>query len=502
MVYTFPSSLGFAMEGSTTLYDEKELEGLHWSSPAPGHFERALDTLEQLYVTNCTPTEPGGREHVPVSICVRLETSLEDLPSRLVQAWKMLRYECPSMAAVVEDGKKVYHAPDAAEVQEWLARTFITIGNAWADHSFSDLQTVYEATLFYFASTFEVLIRAPHYTLDGIGAMMAMDTFLTFLADPKPVTFGAEAANLTPPLALAIKVSPPTALQLASTEAALQTWKDSHPSINLPLTGHRRPHGLPRRLVHVFDPPTSAALLAACKARDLTITHAVQAAFVLATAQRSPFSDLPVSDANEPAPSSSPASPPNPRPHTAYSAYSVFNVRPHCASPFDAAQHAFAAYHAPSLLSVPVGSFAETVAGLREHYDATKGDAAALLCGLERGIRRLPQLAPRGGEVVGNPACVPFMSSLGVAERFVRREYGGGDGDGGGGGGTKVVGLWRATEPRNKGVVVHLWSWMDRVTVSVSFNEGFHSVESMRSFLGATEDILLREMAVEVVREE
>lgn len=114
-------------------------------------------------------------------------------------AWKTLRYDHPTIASAVSKGKMHYTVPNKGELQEWLTKTFLIVGGSVQGKDvLATLPSTGMGVLLLLPQTREIVFQIPHTHIDGIGAMMLLDTFLCLVkAGPGDVRFGQEYKHLS-----------------------------------------------------------------------------------------------------------------------------------------------------------------------------------------------------------------------------------------------------------------------------------------------------------------
>jgi len=128
----------------------------------------------------------------------------------------------------------------------------------------------------------KIVLHTAHWRSDGRGLPQSLDGLLHVLTHPQSssLRWGEEVSRLTLSLEDAAdmvdQVSP--ADQVRVKEMAAQLLKES-PALTISCLGDVETQaGTPRRSLLVFTAPQTAALISACKARNLTVTSAVHAA--------------------------------------------------------------------------------------------------------------------------------------------------------------------------------------------------------------------------------
>ncbi|OGM50113.1 hypothetical protein ABOM_001389 [Aspergillus bombycis] len=227
-----------------------------WQPVSTNRYDRAFDSLEKFY--------RGIAEVAPVK--------------EVRQAWKALRRQYPQIAAVEDEpGTRLTDTvPSPEELEAWVHDTFfVEVGNS-ATHLYQTLSPSSLFYLYYLPRSCELLFRTPHWRVDGIGLMYLQATFLRILADGPAETQldGSEAARLAPSLDKAALVPPEVTPALSeAADAELEVLLKGLPGVSI-ATQRRILPGTTRRLQCGASRQTTKRIIAACKARRLTVMTA------------------------------------------------------------------------------------------------------------------------------------------------------------------------------------------------------------------------------------
>jgi len=85
------------------------------------------------------------------------------------------------------------------------------------------------------------------------------------------------------------------------------------------------------------------------------------------------------------------------------------------------------------------------------------------------------------------PPTEPIISSLGVIDSLLQRQYQGSN---------KIVvkDFWMATNPMTPNFGIHLWTWQGILRYAVSYNETFYSREAVVKFVDLVLEIIRAEI--------
>ena len=148
-----------------------------WTEASTGRWERHPDLAEEAFLAFATATADLGRGHFDAITTIKLNITTVpdtvDIESALRHAWKHLRFKKPHLASTVEDGKFVYQVPDDSALEEWLQETFLVSAASNAEELYQTFNTtIKRPVLFYIPKSSELMLRADHCRIDGVGNML------------------------------------------------------------------------------------------------------------------------------------------------------------------------------------------------------------------------------------------------------------------------------------------------------------------------------------------
>ncbi|KAI9929402.1 hypothetical protein ASPWEDRAFT_134859 [Aspergillus wentii DTO 134E9] len=441
---------------------------MSWSKVSDRRWERPVNGMEGYFVTtgNLTASLCDGREHYVIFSKVKVDIKIPDVALALKNAWKQLRHEQPQIASTVEGMKKVYEVPDEAALEEWLASTFIVSSCQDAEELYRNSEPIKQATLYYLPQSSELVLRAHHYTLDGTGAIMFWDRYLSMLVNPaKDMQFGDEHARLAPALEEALGYSEPsTEEQKEKAKARLMEYAGNIPGIGPVSKLGSAPSGRRQNAELLFSKETTAAIIAACKEKGITVTSAVHAAYVQTMMRYAdPKSKL-----------------------SKYVTANLFNLRCHLPAPYNSSQHAVSVYYTPQpfYLALP-SSFWHTAQVLNKYYKTTFRDNRELLELNGPFTRALCDVAQTPEFLASPPPKDALVSSLGIAEKHVQRTYGR----------TVTVKDLKVGVDVVLGMsMMFLYTFQDQLRLVYCFNEGFEETPNIQTYLNEIRTVLEEEL--------
>lgn len=466
-----------------------------WSQVSPTRWERALSGMEEyfVFIGDITAALYDGRQQY--TVCSKVKVDLANLPNReyaLRHAWKQVRHEEPDIATTLEPGKKIYEVLDDAEIEEaWLASTFIV------DSIHHDGEELYRlgrkskpATLYYLPKSSELVLHAHHATIDGIGMIMFWHRFFCALTNPNPnITFGDEHVRLAPALDIVLPAGPAHPTQEQEQEqkqkgtALLVDYIHNLPAIGLPSKVGKTPASTCQAMEYVFDEDTTTALIKACKARGITVTSAVHAAYIAILRE---YADPRQSNTAR------------------YTSPAEFNLRGYLEEPYCGV--AAANYYIPLPFTMELtreklqsgdddgggggggdGWFEETAAVLNRYYRSTIKENPEIL-ELQGCFTRALEQCVKTPEYQGAPIPTDaLVSSLGVVENHLQRSYGDGD--------EVVVKDWKLACDVVLGMSgFHFYTFRGKLRFVYQFNEAYQDPKDIRMYLEGVDRVLKREL--------
>ncbi|KAE8154603.1 hypothetical protein BDV25DRAFT_171809 [Aspergillus avenaceus] len=460
-----------------------------WSQLSTHTFTRPLGPNEVFIKLVSDPGHALGREHWAINYTVTISprgdlTNLSSLPDLIRYAWSHLRFQHPSLAAYPDASNAVYHVPDSADaLQEWLSQSFFVIDDAKsADEVIPTIKPAAYARLYYIRTAKQLLLHTAHWRMDGVGGPLLLGQLIdlmvlhskTALSGPLPDPFdafpwGEEVSRLTPPVEEAGDMpETPTEEQKRIAQEAVSTFALAAGAVGVPYTGDAStpPAGtLAAELT--FSPSTTAAVIATAKARGLSITAAVHASLAAVNFRRA----IPAHQGRH------------------YTSTIKLSLRPYLPEPYSTPVAASGLYTSGWLARVDQNSTwedhartyqAEYQKGISAQYLQAHREYATLLVN----ILRNPPTPPE-------PPSDVDISSMGVMEKFLAREYGTAEC------GFEVTHVGVGVEMLTRQGVVFVWTFRDRLVLRLVYNEAYHTAEQMAGFVDDVRRDLLERFQVD-----
>lgn len=250
----------------------------------------------------------------------------------------------------------------------------------------------------------------------------------------------------------------------------LMQFVNNVPSIGLPTRDSTQMPGGTYRSDVVLDPGTTSAIVSASKKRGLTVTTALHAALIVALQQLTP---VPLSNS------------------TKYTTCGAFNVRPFLKAPFnDSTLHPDTVHAALLPLTLHTSTYANLAAQLTQFYKQRLPPSAD--SHIHEGI--MVPFTNRLADMLGQPPPVdlpapsdPILSSVGIVDAYLKREYGD----------IEVKDFWVGVEMVTPQITCHLWTWQGKMTLGACYNETFYDQGFVQDFLQRVIGIVFTELAIQ-----
>lgn len=443
---------------------------MKWQEVSPGRYERPFDSIESFYRIITSAGAHLNKQHFLISSTLRLKSfpPLKDVQN----AWRALRQRYPQIAAIPDEtgARFRYTVPSHKELDAWVQESFIVDNESSANAKIEGEQPSPMFLLFYLPGSRELLFRAPHWRIDGIGMMDLQNAFLQILANVPPSTIyldGSEAKYLTPSLdgaaAVPLEVTPETT---RSTDDELAVYQQGQPSVSIATLPNVIPTAT-RRIFTRFSPEITTRIIGACKSRGLTVTAAMHAAMVVAILPHIQHDYDPTTRGQS---------------GGKYTGFHDFDLRKYVAPPFNGPAAAVNVYHTGIPFSIDLEvyrSFDSIAAKMLKQYkrDLSKDDPRNVL-------HFLAQYVGNVLSVFGSPPSDPLrapahpeLSSLGIVNDHIVAKHEGSAS-------TVEVEDWQiAVENISRLIMTHVWTWNGELVLSINWNESFYEYAVISKFL-------------------
>ncbi|KAM0461928.1 hypothetical protein ACHAPV_002575 [Trichoderma viride] len=495
----------------------KSSSTLNWRQSSTGISSRPVDTLENFFVILTDSGAPVNREHWAASAALKLKLkpSLTDPIPYLRRAWLLTGRLHPTFTASVvkqsNDGSTGQESSPARpllmiqpfDADAWVSKTFLTASEASASAVFGGMLSNGTPTCHWLPASQEILIRSAHWRIDGMGLLMLIHSFLSSLASVLRHGLSCDLDSydglvgsglLTRSLddvadAYTDEDSTPENVKAAA-DGIVGEFVQGVPSIGLPTfpDSETVPPGDTAREALRVDALTTAAIVAVCRARKISVNSAVHAAVIRVTAT---YPQHPLAK------------------H--FAAFFPVDMRRHLPKPYDGPDYAVGVFSSglPICIHDVRGendargrgpkSFEEIVQQLASVYATDlsrfttddEGNPVSMTKVVAPYVRRTTKLfsAPHPPELpqVQNPD----VSSIGKVEAYIQRSYGDEKE------GFEVADIWLGTQILSRSVQCHVWGFRDELNIAGCFNVSFYEVKFVKEFLEKVEAELLAGLGIE-----
>lgn len=491
------------------------LSTLDWRQSPAGISSRPVDTLENFFIILNESGAPVNREHWAASAALKLnfKPSLTDPIPYLRRAWLLTGRLHPTFTASVvkpsNDGSKSSSERPLLTIppfdaDAWVSRTFLTASEASASAVFGGTLSNGIPTCHWLPTSQEILIRSPHWRIDGMGLLMLAHSFLSSLASVLRhgldcdldsydglVGSGLLTRSLDDVADAYIDEDTTPENVKAAADGLVGEFVQGVPSIGLPTLpdSDTVPPGDTAREALRIDASTTAAIVAACRARKISVNSAVHAAIIRVTAT---YPQHPLAK------------------H--FTAFFPVDMRRHLPKPYDGPDYAVGAFSSGLPICVRdvrgennarggsgPKSFEQIVQQLALVYATDlsrfttddEGNPVSMTKVVAPYVRRTTKLfsAPHPPELpqIQNPD----VSSIGKVEAYIQRSYGDEKE------GFEVADIWLGTQMLSRSVQCHVWGFRDELTIAGCFNVSFYEVKFVKEFLEKVETELLAGLGIE-----
>lgn len=445
-----------------------------------------------------------GVEHWRITAKAEVQFSGQKIPSldervdAIKKAWIAVRRQHPTLAAISTAGQMRCRTigADEDEIERWVHATFFVHEDMKFNDKLGDqFKAGDQARLHYLPMSGELVIQIRHAHTDGRGMFMLFGCLLDALgkilnsAEDPYADVGTGQITLSPAFHIAANIpDQATDEQLKCMETKLKKWTEGFPSLGVfspTLNAEPSICAIERMM---YSPEESSAIISAAKRLHFTVTHVMHAAMILGAKEHSNLTVSETNGAVDPQMAEIASS-------DNYLTSGVHDLRFLCEPKYQS--HPVVSYHLgwPMLITLAPPSertLVSTAGQIKAWYNAEKDDVVGLLPTLPQYVKSLKALIAEEAES-GVASTSPHLSSMGIADKYLRKEYGTV-------GGTlvRVKDYWAQTETVTPDLEVVCLSLQGRIHLCISYNTAFHSAESMRRYLDLVRKQLLQGLNISV----
>ncbi|KAI0542228.1 hypothetical protein GGR58DRAFT_453181 [Xylaria digitata] len=459
---------------------------------------RPLGTLENFFKRLADAGTSANCEHAAffTVLQVRFPSQIIKADDYIARAWEVVGQRFPALRTEISP-------PDEADPRKQFKVTVKPFNKSSFRDTFSvhpdcpNVDVLFAApspirstsTCYWLPGPGQIVLRTSHWRSDGFGQVLLTDVFMSTLADivqrgvDAPLDESLTQRPLDTPITPALEdlirkyvKDPP--LGATEAEILMGTYTDGGKSIAIPT----RPGSdgavasTCARVAIRMSAESSAELARACRAQGVSVTSALNAAIIRATARYPQDAEA-----------------------DSYVIFAPVDLRaPLIAAGAQECLQPTGVYvsglplrigsvvkHLENGESVPGKSFSALADELSAFYSQdlleykrpgdTSGKTVSLLQVAEPYLERMTELFD-GFPAPGCPyPKTPVISSLGKMDGLIKREYTS-SGEAGAPG-LRVTDFWVGIENATPMITFHPWSWGDELTLSAAWNESFYSNE-------------------------
>lgn len=403
----------------------------------------------------------------------KFHSNQPNLVEEIKRVWLKMRYDHPLICAEI-DGDRISYTSlaDEAEVEQWLKDSFFVHNvDQTSRQIYPSLPTrpLKSSVLHFLPRTQELIFMCPHSHSDGLGIVTFFDNFFKELVKggERPA-FGDEGKNLLPPLTPIAHIPKYTPAQQSRWDASISDWLADHPTVRVKTEQSDLP-GKSTMMNLRFTEEDTQKILKACKAHNITVTSAGQAAVTHAARIHGNCEDK-----------------------DSVSTIALYDAREYI-SPKVRKESLIGPHTFATPVKIRLGSFLETARNTREIFVREKEDRYALTMSqyYTKEFPRLLRTPPAPGKARPLPSNA-HMSSLGRIDSLMPSKYEGPNGTVG------FTDIWLALDIMTPDILTAMWTLGGRLNMHLDYNEAFHPEASMVRYLEIMRDQMAKGLGIEL----
>jgi hypothetical protein len=444
-----------------------------WKQLESGIWTDDLDGAEKVFYAMSKAFKPLGKEHGSVYSVCKLSappglTSGKISEVLLRDSWKCLRFAYPTLSVVTEGSHKIYKAASSEAVEAWAQETFHVETHLSAEQLVQNLHLRKLPCLYFLPQSSTVVFHSSHWRIDALGTCMLLDQLFENLSlgETSSPPWHLEYENLSPSMEDAFGCSQASTQEAEDFAQKIRqrNFESSCPSAGLPFAGDiATPPAAHRTQELTFTAEGTAHLIAACKARGISVTAAIHAACseVIFNLSKDNGHD--------------------------YSTVVSVNARDLLSLPYSTKAHACATYvtginHRVRRADNFMARSAHLTKAYRSDWDAMKYMAALRPIYRVHG-EALSAIAKAGQR---RPASNVTVSSLGLVERYLRHDHTG----------FSVDSFRLGSAIMGRQPTLYVWTFRDEMCLSMDFNEAYYDLGHVSGILKKLRRCLAEELEV------
>lgn len=437
----------------------------------------AFSDYEKIYLNMSRTFAHMGKEHWAIHCVCSFQHASQnggaDTASALKLAWKALLLEYPGLSVRPDGYTKHFVQLSESVVEEWANETFVVELDLSADEVISSAEPKALPYLFFLPPSSEIVFLSQHWRHDALGTCILLNRLFEILAAQHDVA--------SPPK-MRSTILPSPSLECAAgaiddEDSELQDYArkyidDFHRkavhSGGLPFEGDATT--TPDDTAHleiIFDSTETAALVASCKARNISVSAAVHTALA-----KTVFSFSSLEERG-----------------TDYTTVMAVNMRGYLPSPYNTKAHACQTYVASITPTVSHSrSFDENAVDLTLAYRNWYSEEFLQSLKWIYKYHAAKLFAPRPpGATAPKPPSGITLSSLGVIEQYLTGHYGQA---------VKVDTFRFGVSMMTRQTLLYAWTFRGRLCLSLDYNSAYYKGEMAEDVLSRVRSYLEEGLAI------
>ena len=284
-----------------------------WTETSSSVYSRPLGKCEHAMTAFISGERPSPREPIKIHCIADFTTSrsAEEVIAASRQAWKAVRLlKDPGIATTFENRRTEYKIPSAEDLEVWLGQTFaVAETGTSADEAIRETYTRLEwlSTLLLIPhhttdSSFRasLVLFISHWRTEAQGAFRILNSVFTYVSDIlaggstrdalSSHKLGSEVNLLIPAIEdIMMPNKESTPESKARIDQHMEKYTSALPTVEFPISGDlTAPSSYMKRSQRIYTAQSTSNLVSKCKSEGISVTAAIEAAYLGAIWQMAP----------------------------------------------------------------------------------------------------------------------------------------------------------------------------------------------------------------------